>query len=110
MVRKAKKMGAKENDHDLLIRLDENVRNLTTEIKKLGDDTLKRIGDLEETRVKHIDMDRAITEAANSIRVDMQNSATQQQKDIDRLGKIVYGACALVLVGFITALIALVYK
>ena len=103
-------MGVKENDHDLLIRLDENVRNLTSEIKKLGDDTIKRIGDLEDSRVKHVDMDKALTEASNALRTEMKASADAQQKDIDRLGKIVYGACGLVLVGFATALIALVYR
>jgi hypothetical protein len=40
-----------DNDHDLLIRLDENMRNLTHEVKKLGDDTIQRINIIEKDKV-----------------------------------------------------------
>jgi len=46
-----------DNDHDLLIRLDENVRNLTLEVKKLGDDSIKKLNTLEASKLDRSDFD-----------------------------------------------------
>lgn len=40
------------NDHDLLIRLDENVRGITAEIKLLRDGTFDRINILEKGKLE----------------------------------------------------------
>lgn len=45
------------DDHDLLIRLDENVRNLTHEVKKLGDDTIQRINTIEKGKLDVTDFE-----------------------------------------------------
>lgn len=42
-------------DHDLLIRLDQKVDNLTTTIDKLSDSTAQRVSDLEHSRVTNPD-------------------------------------------------------
>lgn len=42
-------------DHDLLIRLDQKVDNLTTTIDKLSDSTSQRVSDLEHSRVTNAD-------------------------------------------------------
>lgn len=39
------------NDHDLLIRLDENMRNLASEVKMIRDGTFARITDVEKNKL-----------------------------------------------------------
>lgn len=45
------------DDHDLLIRVDENVKNLTLEIKALKDDTVGRLSDVEASKLDRNDFE-----------------------------------------------------
>lgn len=88
-----------QNDHDLLIELRTEMAEVRKDIKNLGDNLVGRVTELEQKKADKIEVDKLIDSSMKTLR-DEQG----------RLGKIVYGACGLILVAFLASLIALIYK
>lgn len=93
------------NDHDLLITLHQEMKEARKDIKTLSDNVLGRVQTLEQTKADKIDVEKAITATASTIREERQLKLELHAAEIARLTKIVYGACAIVLVAFITSLV-----
>ena len=68
-----------QNDHDLLIRLDANVTNLTIEVKALRDNTIARINSIENMK-----LDRDIFE---EYRLEIEKIMTEIKKKLDETTK-----------------------
>lgn len=76
-------------DHDLLIRLDENMRSLTGEVKLLRDGTISRINDIERGKLS-TDEFRGYKEDVDKSIKALWSVSGEQGRKIDRQSYFVY--------------------
>jgi hypothetical protein len=82
------------NDHDLLIRLDQKVGNLVDEMRLMRDDTARRLNVVEENKVNKSDFNearvqnqRALIELDANIKATMLERSLNRDKQIESLNK-----------------------
>lgn len=73
---------SKNEDHDLLIRLDENVKGLITEIKGLRSDTISRIEKIENDKADKQEL-RDLNVAVLALIGKEETSRKESDKDIE---------------------------
>lgn len=98
-----------DSDHDLIVRMDERVKQAVTmmeqrdiyhrsEMDRMGKMMMEVIGSFTGTIVS--------MQAGFASKADIATTNT----NVSRLERTVYGACALVLMAFIAALVAVVFR
>lgn len=100
-------MTQRTNDHDLLIELKTQMAEVRKDIKSLGDNLVGRVGILEEHKISKTEAQKMVDDECKGIKNETNLMLANYKAEMERLGKIVYGACALVLIGFLGQLIAL---
>lgn len=99
-------MPGQDHDHDLLIRLDENIRGMAAEIKLLRDGTFDRIGQLEKNKLDADAFNSFKTENDKAISA-LFEKANEQSKKSDKQSYILYtGVGIVVTLQFIGLLVA----
>lgn len=93
------------NDHDLLIKLHVLVEAARLDIKELSTNLVSRVLVIEQHHYTKLEVEDRITGSAKSIRDEFELKMINLTAETSRLGKIVYGACGLVLIAFMTALL-----
>ena len=109
-----------ETDLDLIVRMDERVKQAVTIMEQRD---IYHRAEMERHTKMHLDSIAAFTGALTGMQAGYMQTITAMQagfasksdlqttnNNVSRLERTVYGACAVVLLGFIGALVAMVWR
>lgn len=94
-----------QNDHDLLIRVDTNLQNLTLEVKSLRDNTLSRIASVEAIKLDKIVFESHKEETDKAVK-SLQERQEDLQKKQDKQSTYIYiGIGIIITLQFVATLV-----
>jgi hypothetical protein len=95
----AEERRVEHNDHDLLVRLDEKVENLTKTVTSLVDGTAKRIQDLETGKVDQ----KAFDLLQQRVNLDIEKRVRDIEKDneTNHIAMVVLSGLGILILGML---------
>jgi hypothetical protein len=98
-----------ETDHDLIVRMDERVKQAVTIMEQRD---IYHRGEMDRMSKMFLEVIGSFTATITSMQTGFatKGDLASANGSISKLERTVYGACAVIMLGFIGALVAMVFR